>query len=231
MCGRFTLVTPAKELAEQFRLIEVPSLSPRYNIAPTQPVAAVRQLPGNGARELSLLHWGLVPFWAKEPGIGSRMINARSETAAEKPAFRAAFRRRRCLVLADGFYEWQRLERGKQPFYVRLRDGKPFAFAGLWEHWKGPDETTIDSCTLLTTEPNDLIRPVHNRMPVILAPEDYDLWLDPGVQEPELLHPLLHAYPSENMHAYPISTWVNNPRNDDPRCIEPPAQAQRAFDF
>lgn len=231
MCGRFTLVTPAKELAEQFRLIEVPSLSPRYNIAPTQPVAAVRQLPGNGARKLSLLHWGLVPFWAKEPGIGSRMINARSETAAEKPAFRAAFRRRRCLVLADGFYEWQRLERGKQPFYIRLRDGKPFAFAGLWEHWKGPDETTIDSCTLLTTEPNDLIRPVHNRMPVILAPEDYDLWLDPGVQEPELLRPLLRAYPSENMHAYPISTWVNNPRNDDPRCIEPPAQAQRAFDF
>lgn len=231
MCGRFTLVTPAKELAEQFRLIEVPSLSPRYNIAPTQPVAAVRQLPGNGARKLSLLHWGLIPFWAKEPGIGSRMINARSETAAEKPAFRAAFRRRRCLVLADGFYEWQRLERGKQPFYIRLHDGKPFAFAGLWEHWKGPDETTIDSCTLLTTEPNDLIRPVHNRMPVILAPEDYDLWLDPGVQEPELLHPLLRACPSENMHAYPVSKWVNNPRNDDPRCIEPPAQAQRAFDF
>jgi putative SOS response-associated peptidase YedK len=221
MCGRFTLITPAEVVAEQFQLIEVPSLSPRYNVAPTQPVAAVRPSPGNGGRELVLLRWGLVPFWAKDPAIGSRMINARSETVAQKPAFRAAFRRRRCLVPADGFYEWQRQEQGKQPFYIRLDDEKPFAFAGLWEHWEGPDEATIDSCTVLTTEPNDLIRLLHNRMPVILAPKDYDLWLDPGVQEAELLQPLLRPYPSENMIAYPISTWVNSPRNEGPQCIEP----------
>jgi putative SOS response-associated peptidase YedK len=221
MCGRFTLITPAEVVAEQFQLIEVPSLSPRYNVAPTQPVAAVRPSPGNGGRELVLLRWGLVPFWAKDPAIGSRMINARSETVAQKPAFRAAFRRRRCLVPADGFYEWQRQEQGKQPFYIRLDDEKPFAFAGLWEHWEGPDEATIDSCTVLTTEPNDLIRLLHNRMPVILAPKDYDLWLDPGVQEAELLQPLLRPYPSENMIAYPISTWVNSPTNEGPQCIEP----------
>lgn len=221
MCGRFTLITPAETLVEQFQLFEAPTLSPRYNIAPTQPVAAVRQSPGNGGRELVLLRWGLVPSWAKDPGIGARMINARSETVAQKPAFRAAFRRRRCLVLADGFYEWQRLERGKQPFYVRLHDGRPFAFAGLWEHWEGPDETMLDSCTVLTTEPNDLLRPVHNRMPVILEPKYYDLWLDPGVQEAELLQPLLRLYPSEGMLAYPVSTWVNSPGNDGPQCIEP----------
>ena len=227
MCGRFTLITPAETIAEQFQLPEVPALAPRYNIAPTQPVAAVRQRQGNGGRELILLHWGLVPFWAKDPGIGSRMINARSETVAQKPAFRAAFRRRRCLVLADGFYEWQRLERGKQPFYIRLGDESLFALAGLWEHWEGPDETTIDSCTLLTTEANDLVRPVHNRMPVILHPNDYDLWLDPGVQEAELLQPLLSPYPSEGMLAYPISRWVNKPSNDGPQCIEPlPQQGQ-----
>lgn len=231
MCGRFTLITPAEALAEQFQLFEIPSLAPRYNIAPTQPVAAVRRVPGDGQRELVLLRWGLVPFWAKDPGIGARMINARSETVAEKPAFRAAFRRRRCLVPADGFYEWRRLERGKQPFYVRLRDERPFAFAGLWERWEGPDETAIDSCTLLTTEPNDLIRPVHSRMPVILSPKDYDLWLDPGVQKVELLQPLLRPYPSEGMLAYPISTWVNKPKNDSPRCIEPLTQSQKTLNL
>lgn len=223
MCGRFTLITPAETIAEQFQLPEVSSLSPRYNIAPTQPVAAVRRSPGNGGRELTMLHWGLIPFWAKDPKIGARMINARSETAAEKPAFRAAFRRRRCLVPADGFYEWQRLERGKQPFYIRRRDERPFAIAGLWEHWEGPDGT-VESCTLLTTGPNDLVRPLHNRMPVILHPQDYDLWLAPGVQEPELLQPLLRPYPAEEMLAYPISTWINKPENDAPRCIEPLAQ-------
>lgn len=221
MCGRFTLITPVETLAEQFQLFEIPSLSPRYNIAPTQPVATVRQSSKAGGREMALLHWGLVPSWTKDPGIGARMINARSETVAEKPAFRVAFRRRRCLVLADGFYEWQRLERGKQPFYVRLRDGRPFAFAGLWEHWEGSGGVTIDSCTLLTTEPNSLLRPVHNRMPVILVPKNYDLWLDPGVQKAELLRPLLCPYPSEALAAYPVSLWVNSPQNDGPRCIEP----------
>ena len=232
MCGRFTLITPAETIAEQFQLPEIPALAPRYNIAPTQPVAAVRQRPGNGGRELALLRWGLIPLWAKDPGIGSRMINARSETVAHKPAFRAAFRRRRCLVLADGFYEWQRRERGKRPFYIRMGDERPFALAGLWEHWEGPDDRMIDSCTLLTTESNDLVRPLHNRMPVILYPKDYDLWLDPGVQEAESLQPLLCPYPSEVMIAYPISTWVNKPSNEGPRCIEPMAgQGQIALNL
>jgi putative SOS response-associated peptidase YedK len=227
MCGRFTLTDPNQDLAVQFNLPEIPDMQPRYNIAPTQPVAAVRVAPAVKStdaapvRELTLLHWGLIPFWAKDPKIGSRMINARSETVAEKPAFRAAFRRRRCLVVADGFYEWQKLERGKQPFYVRLHNGQPFAFAGLWEQWKGPEDLLIESCTLLTTEPNDLIRPVHNRMPVILHPDDYDLWLDPEVQQADRLQPLLRAYPPGEMEAYPISRFVNHPDNDDARCIEP----------
>jgi putative SOS response-associated peptidase YedK len=149
------------------------------------------------------------------------MINARSETVAEKPAFRAAFRRRRCLVVADGFYEWQKLNGGKQPYFIRMRDGRPFAFAGLWEHWQGTDGSEIESCTLLTTQPNDLVRPLHNRMPVILHPKDYELWLDPQAQQAEALQPLLGAYPSEEMDAYAVSRFVNNPRNDDARCIEP----------
>lgn len=221
MCGRFTLTDPDADLAEQFNLPDVPDLQPRYNIAPTQPVAAVRVAAESAARELALLRWGLIPFWAKDPGIGARMINARSETAAEKPAFRAAFRRRRCLVLADGFYEWQKENGGKQPFYIRLRDGQPFAFAGLWESWKGEGETVIESCTLLTTQPNDLIHPLHNRMPVILHPRDYALWLDPEMQAAERLKPLLRPYPFEEMVAYPVSRFVNKPQNDDPRCIEP----------
>lgn len=221
MCGRFTLTDPDADLAEQFNLPDVPDLQPRYNIAPTQPVAAVRVAAESAARELALLRWGLIPFWANDPGIGARMINARSETAAEKPAFRAAFRRRRCLVLADGFYEWQKENGGKQPFYIRLRDGQPFAFAGLWESWKGEGETVIESCTLLTTQPNDLIHPLHNRMPVILHPRDYALWLDPEMQAAERLKPLLRPYPFEEMVAYPVSRFVNKPQNDDPRCIEP----------
>jgi putative SOS response-associated peptidase YedK len=238
MCGRFTLTDPDQDLAVQFNLPEIPELKPRYNIAPTQPVAAVRVVTSaetGPARELALLHWGLIPFWAKDPKIGARMINARSETVAEKPAFRAAFRRRRCLVLADGFYEWKKIERGKQPFYIRLQDGRPFAFAGLWEHWKAPKDpadtsgagqgATVQSCTLLTTEPNDLIRPLHNRMPVILHPGNYDLWLDPEVEQIERLRPLLGAYPPEEMEAYPVSRFVNKPGNDDPRCIEPQAES------
>jgi len=225
MCGRFTLTDPDADLAVQFNLPEMPDLQPRYNIAPTQPVAAVRVASRGADREMVLLHWGLIPFWAKDPDMGARMINARSETVAEKPAFRAAFRKRRCLVVADGFYEWQKQNGTKQPFYIRLRSSRPFAFAGLWEHWEGADVSVIESCTLLTTQPNDLLRPVHNRMPVILHPKDYDLWLDPEVQNAELLQPLLHPYSSAEMDAYPVSRWVNSPGNDDPRCIEPLPQA------
>jgi putative SOS response-associated peptidase YedK len=226
MCGRFTLVTADQDLAVQFNLPAVPDLEPRYNIAPTQPVAAVRIAPEERRRELVMLQWGLVPFWAKDPKIGARMINARSETAAEKPAFRAAFRRRRCLVLADGFYEWQKQNGSKQPYYIQMEDKGAFAFAGLWERWQSKGEndesaSVVESCTLLTTQPNDLVRAVHNRMPVILKPEDYALWLDPEVQDAQLLKPLLGVYPAEEMAAHPVSRWVNKPQHDDPACIEP----------
>jgi putative SOS response-associated peptidase YedK len=224
MCGRFTLTDPDADIAVQFNLPAIPDLQPRYNIAPTQPVAAVRQVREDAAREMVLFYWGLIPFWSKDTSIGSRLINARAETAAEKPAFRAAFRRRRCLVVADGFYEWQKQDGGKQPFFIALRDRRPFAFAGLWEHWQGGDGSEIESCTLLTTEPNELMRPLHNRMPVILQPQDYDLWLDPAVDDVRRLQPLLRPYPAGDMASYPVSRRVNSPQNDDPACIEPLAQ-------
>lgn len=220
MCGRFTLSSPTQQLALQFEVTEAPSLEPRYNIAPTQPVATVRLTRDGSARELVILQWGLVPFWAKDPEVGERLINARAETLVERPAFREAYRRRRCLVLADGFYEWQKQDGTKQPYYVRMKNGKPFAFAGLWEHWKGPD-TVVESCTLITTDPNDMMRPIHNRMPVILQPEDYELWLSREVSDPEVLNTLLKPYPSEEMTAFPVSRRVNSPDNDDARLIEP----------
>ena len=231
MCGRFTLTDPNVDIAVQFNLPAIPDMQPRYNIAPTQPVAAVRASRDSNARELVMLQWGLIPFWAKDPKIGARMINARSETAAEKPSFRAAFRRRRCLVIADGFYEWQKQNGSKQPFFIHLRDTRPFAFAGLWEHWEGPDDSLIESCTLLTCNPNDLLRSVHNRMPVILDPEDYDLWLDPEVQKQDLLQPLLRPYPAGEMDAYPVSRFVNSPANDSPKCIEPLLEDQHLPGF
>ncbi len=221
MCGRFTLSTPAQTLQKLFDLPEVRELTPRYNIAPSEMLATVRLPEGKPSRELALLRWGLIPPWADDPDVGNRMINARAETVATSPAFRGAFRRRRCLVPADGFYEWQRQGRQKQPFYLHMRDGSPFAFAGLWEHWKGPEGQVIESCTLITTEPSDLVRPVHNRMPVILAPDDYALWLDPGVQDVEALKALLRPYPPVQMEAYPVSQMVNSPANDDPACVVP----------
>ena len=222
MCGRFTLSTPAQTLQQIFDLSETPDLPPRYNIAPSEAIATIRLPAPQAGRRLDLLRWGLVPPWAKAPDVGARMINARAETAATNPAFRAAFRRRRCLVPADGFYEWQRLERrNKQPFYIRMRDGLPFAFAGLWEYWEGPQGDALETCTILTTEPSELVRPVHDRMPVILDPRDWDLWLDPGVQDPARLQPLLHPYPAENMTAFPVSQAVNNPANDREECVAP----------
>lgn len=221
MCGRFTLSTPPETLAQLFELPEVPAITAHYNIAPTESIAAVRQPDPDGVRQLAYLHWGLIPFWAKDRTSSARMINARAETVATSPAFRAAFRQRRCLVLADGFYEWQRQEKRKQPFYLRLQDESPFAFAGLWEHWDGPDGQVIESCTLITTMPNDLVRPVHNRMPVILPPDQYELWLDPTMREVKVLESLLQPYPEEAMKAYPVSQLVNIPANDDPQCIEP----------
>jgi putative SOS response-associated peptidase YedK len=227
MCGRFTLTSPDSGIATQFNLLNLPALEPRYNIAPTQPVAAVRMQEEGISRELVMLRWGLIPFWAKDPQIGARLINARSETLAEKPAFRDALRRRRCLVLSDGFYEWQKLEGGKQPFYFRLRGGGPFGFAGLWEHWEGP-EGIIESCTLITTEANDLMRAVHDRMPVILDPKDYDLWMDRGIRQGDLVLPLLRPYPSQEMTAYPVSRRVNSPENDDAQCVAPLPHGERS---
>jgi putative SOS response-associated peptidase YedK len=161
-----------------------------------------------------------VPSWADDPAIGNRLINARAETAAGKPSFRSAFRQRRCLVLADGFYEWQKLERRKQPYYFRLRDGGPFAFAGLWEHWQR-DDRTIESCTILTTAANELVRSVHERMPVILAPKDFEVWLDPRVQKGDAVQALLAAYPTEAMTAYPVGPHVNNPKHEHRACVVP----------
>ena len=221
MCGRFTLVAPGDAIAELFHITDTPDIQPRYNIAPTQPVVAVRISPKNKERELTHFHWGLIPFWAKDPSYGSRMINARSETAAEKASFRNAIRYRRCLVPADGFYEWQKIDGRKQPVRIQRKDGGVFAMAGLWEQWQSRDGSEIESCTLLTTEPNELLTQVHNRMPVILSPDNFDLWLDTAVQNADDVQHLLRPYPGEDMRFYPVSTHVNNPRNEDPLCIEP----------
>ena len=221
MCGRFTLKTPPQVVAELFGLDEVPAWEPRYNIAPTQPVAAVRAARDGGQRELVFLHWGLIPSWADDWRIGNRMINARSETVAEKPAFRRAFRQRRCLVPADGFFEWQRQGTKKQPYYIHRRDGRPLAIAGLWEHWAGAGSGPVESCTLLTTAANATLRPLHDRMPVLLEPAQFDTWLDPEQHSVESLVALLAPADDAVLEAYAVSTVVNSPRNDSPACIEP----------
>lgn len=220
MCGRFSLLTPAEDIAQQFDVTLPEQYVPRHNIAPTQPVAAVRLHPHGGERELTFFRWGLIPSWSKDPKIGSRLINARGETVAEKPSFRAAFKRRRCLIPASGFYEWQRVGDAKQPMYIYPAEGSTFGLAGLWETWRAPDGSEVDTCTILTTTPNELMNVIHNRMPVIIEPEDYSMWLDPGDRPEDALH-LLRPYPAHKMAAYPVSTVVNNPRNDTPECIAP----------
>ena len=221
MCGRFTLFEADKILSKEFGVSSVPPLSPRYNIAPSQPIAAVRTPHTGTGRELALLRWGLIPSWSKDPAIGNRLINARAETAGEKPSFRNAFRRRRCLIPANGFYEWQRQERGKQPYFVRMRDGRIFAFAGLWDRWESPDEGVIETCTILTTAANAVLAPIHDRMPVILPQTDYARWLDPTLKDPDSLSPLLVPFPPEKMLAIPVSPRVNAPSTDDEKCITP----------
>ena len=221
MCGRYTLASPTERLAEEFGVDAASiELAPNYNVAPTQQVAAV--LDEGGQRRLEVLRWGLIPPWADDPGIGSRMINARSETASGKPSFRRAFRERRCLIPADGFYEWQRTNGAKQPYYIHMEDGRPFAFAGLWESWSKGGEGEVRTCTILTTGANALVGEVHDRMPVILAHDAYDVWLDPASERDELTG-LLAPYPEDEMEAYPVSRFVNSPSNNDPRCIEPAA--------
>jgi putative SOS response-associated peptidase YedK len=222
MCGRFTLTVDPATLQDEFPEFQIPEADflPRFNIAPTQPLAVV---PNNGLNALNFFTWGLVPFWAKDPSIGNRMINARSETLAEKPSFRNAYKRRRCLIFADGFYEWQKVpgEKTKIPTYIRMKDGKPFTFAGLWEEWNSPDGSQILSTTIITTTPNELVQPIHNRMPVILPQTAHDTWLTPEEVDPQKLNPFLQPYPAEHMEAYPVSRFVNNPRNDSPDCIRP----------
>jgi putative SOS response-associated peptidase YedK len=209
MCGRFTLNQSATALAEVFHVQPVLDLEAQYNIAPTQMVAIVLHNPESNKRELWQLRWGLIPSWAKDAGIGNKLINARAETVAEKPSFRSAWKRRRCLVVADGFYEWQKQpeQKARQPFYFQLQHGQPFGFAGLWEKWRSPTDEEIISCTIITTQANELLQPIHDRMPVILAPQDYDLWLSP--------------YPASAMIAHPVSTLVNSPKHNSPECIIP----------
>ena len=228
MCGRFTQRLSWRELHELMDLVGTPlNLRPRYNAAPSQDVAAVRA--AEEGRTLAMLRWGLIPAWAKDPAIGHRLINARSETAAEKPSFRAAYRHRRCLIPADGFYEWQRRGKTRQPWLFGLQDGAPFAFAGLWESWTVPTgaaltgslaERTpgdaVETCTILTTTANETVAPVHGRMPVILQRDAYDAWLA-GEDVP------LAPYPADVMTTHPVSELVNRPANDDPRCVEPVA--------
>lgn len=235
MCGRYSLTTTVEEMRRLLGIIgPLPNLPPRYNIAPTQSVPVVR-LDGSGARSLAQLRWGLVPSWAKDLEIGAKLINARGETIADKPSFRDAFKKRRCLVPADGFYEWQQRPGGKLPYRIGLEGGAPeamplFAFAGLWERWdKATDGKPVESCTIVTTDANALLRPIHERMPVILAPEDYARWLAPETTRAEA-EALLRTYPADAMIAYPVSTRVNSVRNDDPGCIAPaePAPAESA---
>jgi putative SOS response-associated peptidase YedK len=221
MCGRFTLTIDPAHLQEAFPWAVIPNdLSPRFNIAPSQPVAVI---PNTGDNILSMYQWGLIPSWAKDPAIGDRMINARAESLAVKPSFRNAYRRRRCLILADGFYEWKQSPglKSKQPVYIRLINNHPFAFAGLWEHWTSPDGSEIRSCTIITTQPNSLLLTIHNRMPVILPTETFSQWITPADLPAIQLNELLAPYPAEEMIAYPVSKMVNSPQFDSPDLIKP----------
>jgi putative SOS response-associated peptidase YedK len=243
MCGRFTLTAEARALAARFgvnyprgfagpaavdsastavdAVQSQPVLTPRYNIAPTQSVIVVND---TGQRQIVQMRWGLIPSWAKDESIGNRMVNARAETIAEKPAFRAALKKRRCLIPADGFYEWQKGETTKvpkQPMCIRLKSKEPFGFAGLWEHWNSPAGEEVLSCTIITTGVNELLKDVHHRMPVILPREAEAVWLDPKIQDPDTLLPLLKPYPSELMEYFPVDRIVNSPANDTPQCIIP----------
>ena len=224
MCGRFTLFEPDTILSKEFGAPIQFDLKPRYNVAPSQRVAAVRSRPDSGKREFALLRWGLIPSWAKDASIGNKMINARAETVAEKPSFRNAFRHRRCLVPMNGFFEWQKRGIHKQPYFIALGDKRVMAVAGLWERWEGQEGSLIESCTLLTTEANDLIAPMHDRMPVIVAPENYELWLDAPGEDLAALQPLLTPYPPWEMFARPVSLRVNNPSADDERLLDLPTE-------
>ncbi len=222
MCGRFSITADSKSIQMVFPWVELPpkKFSPRYNIAPSQPIAVI---PNDGQNKLDFFIWGLIPSWAKDPKIGNRMINARGETLGEKPSFRSAYKRHRCLILSDGFYEWIKVpgEKSKTPHYIQLKSKEIFAFAGLWETWWSDDGSEVKTATIITTEPNPLISKLHHRMPVILPRESHQLWLSPEEKKPADLQHLLTAYPSDEMMHYPVSKLVNSPMNDLPGCIKP----------
>jgi len=229
MCGRFTLRLSSAELQAFFNLFRADDVSARFNIAPTQLVMTI-SLDGKGQRLGLMRQWGLIPSWAKDPSIGSKMINARSESVAEKPAFRSAFRSRRCLVPASGFYEWQATgAKVKQPWLILPADGPLLVFAGLWESWKDPTGTRLETCTILTTAPNGMMAEIHDRLPVILDSEAFPVWLDPAIDDAEALQSLLVPCPDEWLEKVPVSTRVSNVRNDDPDCIKPIAMQGDLF--
>lgn len=220
MCGRYTLHTPPKQISVHFQLQQSQKIAPRFNIAPSQEVSIIRG--DSQHRELAMVRWGLIPSWAKEKKSRYSMINARAETITTKPAFRGAFKHRRCLIPADGFYEWKTTATGnKQPYYICYRNSELFAFAGLWERWEGEQGKFIDSCTIIVTDANELIQPIHDRMPVVLEPADYETWLNPDNKNVSILASLLKPNPSEKMESYPVSLQVNSPKNENPECIVP----------
>ncbi len=220
MCGRYTLTCKPEVIAEEFKLEAIPDFRSRYNVAPSQWVACVRAALHVRKREAVTMRWGLIPSWARDPAMGMNLINARVETVMEKPSFQKPFRERRCLVLADGYYEWKREGTRKQPYYIRLKDERSFAFAGLWDRWNDGEGKTIESCVVLTTKSSERLASIHDRMPVILHPVTYEPWLDPGLQDATRLVTFLTPYPADAMLAIPVSRRVNDPRVDDARCIE-----------
>jgi putative SOS response-associated peptidase YedK len=220
MCGRFTLRANLSQIRGAFHVDGGSIFSPRCNIAPTQDVVAVRLNQETDQRELVLLQWGLIPSWANDPKIGNRMINARAETIAEKPSFRSAFKNRRCLIVADGFYEWQKIDGKKQPYFIHRTDDAPFSIAGLWESWKREGEG-IQFCTIITTTANSLMEPLHDRMPVILTEEDWPAWLNTKFKDKDSLKGLLRPCDPDFLEAYAVSPIVNNPRNETAKCVEP----------
>jgi putative SOS response-associated peptidase YedK len=218
MCGRYRLSKRKQLIEEYFETANEVDWEPRYNIAPSQDVGIIRQDSSRPHREFSQVRWGLIPYWAKEASIGHKMINARSETVADKPAFREAFKNRRCLVPADGFYEWARTGKAKQPFHFGMQDDSLFAFAGIWDRWKDASGNPVETCSILTTTPNSLLAVVHDRMPVILERHNYELWLDPGFEDLNSLSEMLRPFNPDLMKSYPVSTRVNAPKNNDPEC-------------
>lgn len=217
MCGRYAFVADPEEAGKYFMVVIDPRFPSRYNIAPTQKVPVVRVV--DGARRMDALHWGLIPSWAKDAWKAGVMINAKAETIFEKPSYRAAIRRRRCLVPTSGFYEWKTVGREKVPHLFFLKDSPIFAFAGIWEQWVNPAGTAIETYSIVTTAANSLVRNVHERMPVILPPDAYSAWLDPEIQEPEKIRELLAPFPPEEMELHLVSQRVNSPKNDDSKCM------------